>query len=281
MQQKRFFAGLWALTRPYWVSEKRGIGLVLLATVVDTRGKPLVDFGPDDFVIREGGQDREILDVHVADYPVVVLVDDAPASSSLAAILNAVGRFITRIGERPVAVGTLSRSTQMVASFDLDRTELLARVATMTVGDELPLPLPAVANAARLLRETGSPFSAIVIVTGRPIDARQPVEGALLPSIMDSGATVHVVEIRPSPSSANGPPGPEAPDLLRVLADQSRGQYTTIFSAVSFPLALDRLADRLSSELMVQYLVPPGGGSGDVSVGVRRAGARVLGQGVK
>jgi len=34
MQKKRFFAALWALTRPYWVSEKRGTGLVLLATVV-------------------------------------------------------------------------------------------------------------------------------------------------------------------------------------------------------------------------------------------------------
>ena len=34
MQKKRFFASLWALTRPYWVSEKRGTGLVLLATVV-------------------------------------------------------------------------------------------------------------------------------------------------------------------------------------------------------------------------------------------------------
>jgi putative ATP-binding cassette transporter len=34
MQKKSFFAMLWALTRPYWVSEKRGRGLVLLATVV-------------------------------------------------------------------------------------------------------------------------------------------------------------------------------------------------------------------------------------------------------
>jgi vitamin B12/bleomycin/antimicrobial peptide transport system ATP-binding/permease protein len=34
MQKKRFFATLWALTRPYWVSEKRGTGLVLLVTVV-------------------------------------------------------------------------------------------------------------------------------------------------------------------------------------------------------------------------------------------------------
>ena len=34
MQKKRFFAALWALTKPYWVSEKRSTGLILLATVV-------------------------------------------------------------------------------------------------------------------------------------------------------------------------------------------------------------------------------------------------------
>ena len=34
MQKKRFFATLWALTRPYWVSEKRSTGFILLATVV-------------------------------------------------------------------------------------------------------------------------------------------------------------------------------------------------------------------------------------------------------
>lgn len=34
MPKKRFFRTLWALTRPYWVSEQRGRGLLLLATVV-------------------------------------------------------------------------------------------------------------------------------------------------------------------------------------------------------------------------------------------------------
>ena len=34
MSRKRFFSTLWKLTRPYWVSEQRGTGLVLLATVV-------------------------------------------------------------------------------------------------------------------------------------------------------------------------------------------------------------------------------------------------------
>ena len=34
MPKNRFFPTLWALTRPYWTSEKRRTGLLLLATVV-------------------------------------------------------------------------------------------------------------------------------------------------------------------------------------------------------------------------------------------------------
>jgi hypothetical protein len=40
---------------------------VLLAAVVDTQNRPVVDVGTDDFVITEGGQPRDVLDVRVAD----------------------------------------------------------------------------------------------------------------------------------------------------------------------------------------------------------------------
>jgi len=68
---------------------------------------------------------------------------------------------------------------------------------------------------------------------------------------------------------------------LRVIADQTKGQFTAIFSPASFDAALDRLADRLAIEMMVQYVVPPGPRAGDVRVGVRIPGARVIGLGVK
>ena len=68
---------------------------------------------------------------------------------------------------------------------------------------------------------------------------------------------------------------------MRLVADQTRGQFTAIFAAPSYDAALDRLADRLAIELMVQYLVPPGPKAGDVQVGVRVPGARVVGLGVK
>jgi len=256
-------------------------GRLLLATVIDTSGKTQVDVGVDDFVIREGGDEREVLDVHVADYPMVVLIDDGPESTDLGPIKAAVARFITRVGERPVAVATLSSPTQFIAALEDSREDVLARISAMDAKPGPAETLPAVAHAARELQDTGSPFSAIVIVTGRAIDARIPVEGDLLPSIAESGATVHVVESRQPPATATSGATEDVPDLLKVLSDQTHGQYTTIFTPASYGAALDRLADKLSVELMIQYLVPAGEANGDVQVGVRRPGSRVVGLGVK
>ena len=50
-------------------------GRTLLATIVDSAGRTQVDFGIDDFVVDDGGE-REVIDARIADYPVVVLVDE-------------------------------------------------------------------------------------------------------------------------------------------------------------------------------------------------------------
>jgi hypothetical protein len=246
---------------------------------VDGTGQKMVDFYPDDFVVAEGGQDREILDVRVADYPIAILLDDTADSATWAAIRSAASRFITRIGERPVAVGVLSGST-LVASLEDSRQSVLERISTLPghPGAATITLLPAVAEATRIIRETETPFSAVIVIAATTVNDTGPVPASLLPGILESGATIHVVQGQPAPRPTQSTP--DSGDLLKTLADQTHGEYTRIFSAVSFSIALDRLADRLSSEMMVEYLVPPGVAAGDVRVGVRRPGARALGLGV-
>jgi hypothetical protein len=238
-----------------------------------------VDVGVDDFVVTENGQPREVLDVHIADYPVVILVDDAPdAAEFLPIVKTAVARFITRIGERPVAVGTMSRPDTLVASFDDDRSEILKRVNAIQASDAAAmLPLAPVVNAARLLREAGVPFSAITVATAHPIGTAAQVSPEVVAAILESGANIQVVIARAPADSAEA----SRADLLRVLADQTRGQYTPIFSAASYAIALDRIADRMATELMIEYVAPAGSVAGDVKVGARVPGARVIGLGVK
>jgi hypothetical protein len=266
---------LTAAAAPLWA--QMATGNIVLATVVDPRGRPLVDVDADDFVITEAGQPREVIDLHVADYPVVLLLDDGQSEESGTTIRNAAKRFVERIGERPLAIGLLSNADSMLATFADDRASILERLtATPLRSAPAGAILPVIGMAARLVRETGSPFAAIVVVTAAPVDARVAVEGALLPFIVDTHAPVHVVALQAS----SGDPAFGVPDLLRGLADQTRGQYTAIYSSLSYSVALDRLADRMSAELMISYLEPESGRKGDVRVGVKKPGAIVLGMGV-
>ena len=65
---------------------------------------------------------------------------------------------------------------------------------------------------------------------------------------------------------------------MRDLAEQTRGNFTAVFSTPSYEIALNNLADRLGTEMIVEYIVPPGPRPpGDVQIGVRIPGALVRG----
>jgi hypothetical protein len=250
-----------------------GTGRVLLATVVDARASAIVDLGVDDFVVTEGGQTRDVLDVHVADYPIALILDDGGDEPTGEAIRAAARRFILRIGERPLVIGAFSSAAEVRGSFDQSRDDVLAVLESMPLHSAPRTPLiGVVARAATVIRATESPFAAIVVIGATPPQTGDAASGTELPFIVDTHAPVHVVALG---GNASG-----AVDVLRGLADQTRGQYTQVFSAASFSIALDRLADRLSAEMMVEYLVPAAASAGDVRVGVKRPGARVLGLGV-
>lgn len=233
--------------------------------------------GLDDFVVTANGRELEVLDVHVADYPIALLLDDTQDDPLAGTVRAAAVRFVERIGERPLAVATLSSPTRLVASFDDERADVVRKLKEAPLRAARPAALlPVVANAADAISALDTPFSAIVVITATAIDRAENGDGRRLPAILESHAVVHVVALRGGPASPEtGPPA----DLFKVLADQTRGQYTAIFNAASFTIALDRLADRLSSEMMVSVLSTPGA-AGDVRVGVKKPGLRVLGLGV-
>src|SRR5262249_7483582 len=95
--------------------------------------------------------------------------------------------------------------------------------------------------------------------------------------IIDSGAVVHAVVIRPSTETPLG----VAMTIVRRLSDQTHGQFTPIFTPASYAVALGRLADRLATQMVIEYSAPPRSAGRDVQVGVRIPGARARGLGVR
>ena len=81
---------------------QQAAGRVLLATVSDRNNRPTVDVGPDDFVVEEGNDEREVLAVRVADYPVAVLLDNG-GDTAAAHRRDQAGRGTVRHPDRPAA----------------------------------------------------------------------------------------------------------------------------------------------------------------------------------
>jgi hypothetical protein len=256
-----------------------GASRIALASVTDPRNRPLVDVSADDFVIQEAGVAREVLSVRPADYPIVVLIDTGNlASADFQLMQKAAAHFIERIGQRPIALGTFGGPPKMLTTFEDERQTVLARLNAMAVdASAASLVMQGASVAAKMIRETGALFSSIVVLSATQADASQDTPDEMIASVIDSNATLHVIANRPGQTTASGQRSNPA---LRALAEQSRGEFTVIYSAASYQAALDRLADRLTGEMMIEYLVPVGSKPNDVKVGVRIIGARVRGLGV-
>jgi hypothetical protein len=264
-----------------------GSARTALAIVEDPRvHRPTVDLGPDDFVIHEGAEPREILSVRVADYPAVVMLDTSGPGDNMPLLQKAAKHFIERLGsERAVALGTFGDSPKLLAGFDTERAELMKQLdAVDAAASSASSLLQAAGVAAQSLAGTGSLFSAIVILSANPDRAAASTEGADraegVAAVVASGAIVHIIASVPARSAGSTTTDISSAAALRGLAEQTRGQFITIYTAASFAAALDQIATRMASELMIEYLVPNGSTARDVKVGVRLPGARVRGLGV-
>lgn len=264
---------------PDAAAPQTGASRIALATVSDPKNRPLMDVGPDDFVIQEAGTAREVLSVRPADYPIVVLLDNGTAArADFPQMQKAVAHFLERIGPRPVTLGTFGGVPNLVTTFEDDRQTVTARLGELEAASSVGSLLRGAALAGQTIKRTGSLFSTIIILSATGFDASHDPPEEMIASVVDSGAILHVIANRSVTPSAGG--GFRLGAALRAVAEQTRGQYTTIYSSASYQAALDRLADRLTSELMIEYLVPVGSKPNDVKVGVRLAGARVRGLGV-
>jgi hypothetical protein len=259
-------------------ADQQGASRVALAAVTDLANRPFVDVGADDFVIQEAGKAREVLSVRPADYPIIVLLDTGDdARGEFELMRKAAAHFIDRVGQRPIALGTLGVKGSVATSFEDEREVLTDTLAALKPQEGAPsLLLQAAGVAGERIKETGALFSAIVIISANPNDASPGTLEETLAPIIDSGAAVHVIANRPGPAAA----ATVSPPPIRALAQQTHGEFTTVYSAASYQAALDRLADRMNAEMMIEYLVPVGSKPVDVKVGTRIIGARVRGLGV-
>jgi hypothetical protein len=254
--------------------QRLGVSRTVLLTVENAQGRPVIDLLPDDFVIEEGGQQREVLDARLADYPVVLLVDNGIAAQGAASqIHDAVSRFVDRLGVRPLALGHLSNPPGLLTKIGDGRAAVLSALDGLIMSPARSSLTLGIAAAARMVTAGHFPFSAIVALSEDPTDAGGTPD-QIMQVVSDSRVSLYVIARRQDLRDA-------ASAGLASLADQTGGSFTRIFTPASYEAALDEVADRLTTELLVQFLEPTGASpSDDVRVGVRLRGAKVTAIGI-
>ena len=158
-------------------------------------------------MIQEAGAVRECCPCGRPTYPIIVLLDtgDDPRGD-FPLMRKAVAHFITRIGQRPVALGTFGTQPVMLTSFEDERETVLARLEELTAEEGAPsLLMQGAALAGETMKSTGSLFSAIVAVSATAEDASDLTMEDVAAPIVDSGAALHVLR-QPSGRSGSGAP---------------------------------------------------------------------------
>src|SRR5439155_9613483 len=141
-----------------------------------------------------------------------------------------------------------------------------------------------------------APVSLIVVVSAGGNDQSSRTPREVFEAVLPSRSIVQVVEMRTPRASGRltNPRGRRSStsdrraeaalgleELLRGLADRTRGRYDLIYAPGAFHASLDDLQRRLASEVFLEYLAPANGGSaGGLQLGARLPGATVRGIGL-
>jgi von Willebrand factor type A domain len=269
---------------------------VLASVVSAATDTPLLGLAAEDFVVQEGTTRCDTIAVTTAHYPIAILVDTSQAArTEFTQMRKAVRQLVTRMSGRDVALYSFGDRAFRVADFTRDTTRLERAVDQLfALPDGESHVLDAVIEAGRDLARREPAVAMIVVVSAGANDQSNRTPREVFEPVLASRSIVHVVEMRSIGASgrlgnvrgrrnfttdraAEAALGLQ--ELLKGLVDRTRGDYDHVFAASGYYASLDRLHQRLSAEVVLEY-ASSGGPASDLRVGTRLAGGAVRGIGL-
>lgn len=270
----------------------------VMASVLDQAQSPVFGLTPGDFIVEENGARRDVLEVRPANYPIAVLLDtSAGARQNFMQMRKAVADFAARFSGRPMSLTTFGDVPSRVVSFSDEGTK---GVATAVDGlfarpDMESHVMDGMIQVAKDLQKLDSPLCVMVVVSAGGMDQSRRAPVDVLRPVLAAHTRVEVRETR-SPRAAGYLKRPRLrldtsnarteatqglSEFMRAITERTGGRYELVFSGGGFEGALRELANELSAEVIVEYIVPDGAPpSKDLKVGVDIPGATVRGLGL-
>jgi VWFA-related protein len=235
-------------------------------SVLDRKGVPVPDLKPTDFIVREDGKPREVLDVRPADKPlhVALLIDDSEAANEATSHLReGLAALLERLhGKAEIALITIGERPTVVAQYTKDTEQLKQRTGRIfpRSGSGAYL-LDGIVDASRGLAKREADRPVILAVSFEGIDYSNRHYQLVLDELMKSGAALHVIAV--------GTPSSSMTEEMRnrniVIADgtaRTGGRRDQVLSVSGIPDKLKQAADELVNQYVLTYgrpdtLIPP------------------------
>jgi hypothetical protein len=242
-----------------------------LLGAIDRDGMPVLGLSEDEVVVEENGKSREILNVSPAAYPVAIILDTSSyARAGFQELRTAARKLANALSGRDVALYTAAVPAACVADFTRDTTQIDAALdQAFARPNGIPDTVMAIAEAARNLRERKASVTRIVVLSAGGPERGTVAPREVLRDVVAGRSIVDIVDMREirtdrrvtntgGSTVASGPRsalGDE--ELLRGLAERTRGHYQRIFDPGGYASALDLVRREIVSEVIVDSVVRP------------------------
>ncbi|MEO5739806.1 MAG: hypothetical protein ABIS29_04335 [Vicinamibacterales bacterium] len=240
-------------------------------TAVDRKEAPVIDLAVTDFVLKEGGDIREILRIEPATTPlhIAIIVDDSGTGLFRVPVANFVNQLL---GRAQFAIKHVIGQAVRLVDYTSDVERLREAILRLGVRAETPdggRVVEAVFDVAKEVRDFDRPV--IIVLTDSHAEYSSLPAHHVLEELQRSGAMLHVISVtrlaQLNPSSV--PLAKDKPadlldhqiDINRVLGDgpkQTGGRRVEIGGLGGTIPELQAVAGQLKHEYLITYLVPAG-----------------------
>jgi len=278
---------LYAGRLPAQNSLPEGLTRTVYVSVLNKSGAPVTDLSADDFLVKEGGKDREIVRAGMTAVPlrIAVVVDD----NGTGIFRAGVAKFIERLqGRAEFALSTVEGQHLRLVDYTSNLERVLAALSQLSArpatndGGQL---LEGIFETAKDLQKRRAPRPIIVVLTvGGEEHSTLPAHH-VLEELEKSGAALNVIAINSSALRAMvtvSKPGALLEsnlNLSEVLGDgpkQSGGKRDEIVASAGIFSGLQELAEALRNQYAVSFSRPDRPKDTEkLSVSVKRSGLTV------
>jgi hypothetical protein len=231
-------------------------------TVTDRDGAPIADLTPADFVVKEGGKEREVIKAEPAKARMRLALGIEERLAPDTAVRQGIFEFVKRVTSvADVSLITIGLANRTVVDYTADPGALVGGINSLTL------------NAVResnmaegileivedfIAKKHERPVIAVVAIAGgqSSVDPRNVLE-----KLGASGATLYTATLGGGVSSGSiGSMGDEN-SRDQVLGDgpkQSGGRHLTANATQGVPRVLNQIADELLAQYAITYVLPDG-----------------------